>query len=121
MSDGNDAGSKESGSGVDKSKSGKGMMERLRSLNLVTSLGMVTTVSWVGTFLFPGLMYSWWLMLSMPAVAAFLFWTQKERTSGFERKVNSFGFWAVLLIFLLRDAYITAQRASLPEGFLVIQ
>ena len=100
---------------------GSGITDRLRSLNLITMVGVLITVGYVASFMFQNLLYSWWLMIGMPAAAGFLFWTQRQRTDGFEAQVCKMGLWAVLGLFIIRDAIITAQRTVLPEGILFVQ
>lgn len=95
--------------------------DRLKALNLVTMLAVVVTIGYAASFLFQDFMYSWWLMLAMPGAAGFLFWTQRDRTDGFEAKVCRIGLWTVLGLFIIRDAILTAQRTVLPEGILFVQ
>jgi len=51
----------------------------------------------------------WWLMLPLALVSFYLFHIQRGQTSGVEKKVCCWGYWIVIVAFLLRDMCLSGQ------------
>ncbi len=54
----------------------------------------------------------WWLMLPLAIASFVLFHIQRGQTSGLEKKVCDWGYWIVLVTFILRDMCISGQLVA---------
>jgi hypothetical protein len=83
--------------------------------------GSFSPVTWAASgfgFLFVVFMFfeattiRWWIMLPLALLSFLLFHIQRGQTEGFEKKVCCWGYWIVILAFLLRDMCLSGQVMS---------
>lgn len=84
----------------------------------VGSFSAMTLTAWGLTLLFVIFMFietltiRWWVMLPIALVAFLLFHIQRGQTEGAEKKACCWGYWVVIVAFLLRDMCLSGQLVA---------
>ncbi|MBN1550633.1 hypothetical protein JW979_04150 [bacterium] len=65
----------------------------------------------------PPITIRWWIMLPFAAASIILFHMRKKDASGLELTVSRVGFWFVIVMFLIRDMWLSSKVASIADGF----
>ena len=78
----------------------------VQGFQLYTLIGLGLLIAFVLCQLFPGLRYVWWLNIPFAVGAAGFLWHQSKTTKGLELKVCTYALYAVIALFVLRDAYL---------------
>lgn len=59
----------------------------------------------------------WWIMIPIAIAGFALSYKQKQNSQGIELLVCKVTFWAFIIMFLIRDAIMAHQIATLIDGF----
>lgn len=59
------------------------------------------------------LMVRWWLMVPMALAAFFLFKIQRGQTEGTEKQVCDWGYFVIIVAFLLRDICLSSRLTGI--------
>lgn len=51
----------------------------------------------------------WWIMVPLAVVSVILFHIQRGQTEGLEKKFCNWGYWIVIVAFILRDLCLSGQ------------
>ncbi len=54
----------------------------------------------------------WWIMLPLAIVSFLLFTIQRGQTEGLEKKACDWGYWIIIVAFLLRDMCLSGQLVA---------
>lgn len=79
----------------------------LQGFQLYTLIGLGLVVLFVIFQLFPGMRFVWWLNVPAAVGAAGLLWHQSKITKGLELKVCTYALYAIIVMFVFRDIYMS--------------
>ena len=54
----------------------------------------------------------WWIMLPLAIVSFILFNIQRGQTSGLEKKISCWGYWAIIIVFIIHDMCLSGQLVA---------
>lgn len=83
-----------------------------------SSFSPMTWTAWGLALLFVVFMFieattiRWWIMLPLALVSFALFNMQRGQTEGTEKKACCWGYWLIIVAFLLRDMCLSGQLVS---------
>ncbi|WP_139164002.1 hypothetical protein [Desulfoluna spongiiphila] len=95
----------------------KQAMEAIKTFNPLTFAGVGLILLFVILCFIGGLSIRWWLMVPVAVAGVALLMKQKTESTGLELQVCTYGIWAMVAVFLLRDIMMAHQVATVVDGF----